>query len=360
MKRISGIVKCFILCATAGLIVQGCMRDFDLKIPEIDNQIVVNCFFTNDSSWAARVYFTHHIDSSGDNSGIEDATVVIENGSGISIHLMHSGNGWYKAGENPVQGEAYRLTVKLDGYKTVSAESYVPPESEIGKMKFLPENGIKFDIFPTVQGAFYAGIRGRWFNPITGYNIYCINREVIEKIKENKNIADTTVNKLKVLEGQTLYSYNVVKKVQELLTAEENAHYWYKVQETFEEFAVCGKLDYRHPFMMKLGGCTSDQAIFYQAPNDNSTLLMNQIGKQDVEIQMASKSEYLPYREFWLEYLDLSSHYYYFLKDFLLQVSNREEINAPPIIVYSNIENGVGIFAGYNSQLFLLNDKNRE
>jgi hypothetical protein len=357
MKHIFEIVKFFTLCTMAGLIVQSCMRDFDLEMPEIDNQIAVNCIFTPDSNWTARVYFTHHLDSSGINSGIENATVDIEDESGNLIHLIHSGNGWYKAGENPVQGKIYSLAVSVEGYKLITAASYVPPNAEIGKMEFLSGNRIRFDISPTGQGVFYAGIRGRRFNPITGYNIYCINRNVIEKINQTKNIPETTVNKLKVLEGQTLYSYNVVEKVQELLTAEENFHHWYLVQEAFEEFAVCGKLNYRPQSMMKLGGCISDQAIFYQAPNDYTTLLMNQTGTQIAEIQMATNSEYFPDWEFWLEYMDLSSDYYYFLKDFLLQVSNRDEINAPPVIVYSNIENGVGIFAGYKSQLFLLNDE---
>jgi hypothetical protein len=191
MKHVSEIVKFFMLCAMAGLIVQSCMRDFDLKMPEIENKIAVNCFFTPDSIWVARVYFTHHIDSSGDNSGIENAVVIIEDGLGKSIILTHSGHGWYKSEEKPVQDKTYFLNIYIEGYKPVTAKSYVPPDSEVGKMEFLSGNRIKFDISPASQGAFYAGIRGRWFNPITGYNIYCINREVIEKIKQTKNIAGT-------------------------------------------------------------------------------------------------------------------------------------------------------------------------
>ena len=345
------------LCAITGLIAHSCMRDIDLEMPEIEDRITVNCIFTPDSNWAARVYFTHHIDSAGNNSGIKNATVVVENDLGSSIPLLHAGDGWYKAAKKPESGKIYSLTVTVQGYKTVTAESYVPPDSEIGNMEFLPHDKIKFDISPTVEGVFFAGIRGRWFNPVTGYNIYCINRDVIEKIKQSKNISDTTVNKLKALEGQRLHSYNVVEKVQNLLTTQENFHHWYLVQEALEEFAVCGKLDSRPQSMMKFSGCSSDQAIFYQAPNDYTTLLMNQAGKQEVEISCTSKSEYQPHLEFWLEYMDLSSDYYYFLKDFLLQLSNRDEINAPPVIVYSNIENGVGIFAGYKSQLILLNEK---
>jgi hypothetical protein len=60
--------------------------------------------------------------------------------------------------------------------------------------------------------------------------------------------------------------------------------------------------------------------------------------------------------EYWIEFMDLSNEYYKFQKDYSLQISNRGDLSGAPVLVYSNIVNGVGIFAGYKSQLFLLND----
>ena len=358
MKRNKNIRTVLFVLFLAGLFFQSCLRDFELQMPEVERQIAVNCFFTPDSSWKAQVYFTHHIDSSGDNAVIVNALVSVEDETGNIVFLNHTRDGIYHSEEKPAAGAHYRLKVEVKGYQTVTAESYVPLKSDLSNWQLLSQNKIRFRITPQLTDEYFIAVRGRYFDTVKGYNIYCINPEVFEHLKENKQLTDEVITHLKPLEGQTLYSYNVVQKVQELMTPEEIFNYWYFVQTTFEEYAVCGKLKYRPQSKMILSGCSSEQAIFYQAPNDLTTLLMNQTGTQDAEISMALNSEHFPDWEFFLEYMDLSSDYYYFLKDFLLQVSNREEINAPPVIVYSNIENGVGIFAGYRSQLINLSELN--
>jgi len=358
MKRNKKIKTILLFLSVASLVFQSCLRDFEIKMPDVEKQIAVKCFFTPDSSWQARVYFTHHIDSSGNNSGIVNALVSVEDETGNLIILNHKKDGWYMSEEKPDEGTYYHLNIEVEGYKTVSAESYVPLKTEINNWQLLSQNKIRFRITPQLTDEYFTAVRGRYFDTVKGYNIYCIDEEVFEHLNENKHLTTEVIKHIMPLEGQTLYSYNVVQKVQELMTPEEIFKYWYFVQRTFEEYAVCGKLNYRPQSEMKLSGCSSEQAIFYQAPNDYTTLLMNQTGTQDAEISMALNSENFPDWEFFLEYMDLSSDYYYFLKDFLLQVSNREEINAPPVIVYSNIENGVGIFAGYQTQLFRLDNGN--
>jgi hypothetical protein len=59
--------------------------------------------------------------------------------------------------------------------------------------------------------------------------------------------------------------------------------------------------------------------------------------------------------EYWIEFLDLSTEYYQFQKDYSLQISNRGNLGNPPLMVYSNIKNGTGIFAGYQKQMFRVN-----
>jgi len=354
MKYISNKKNLNLMLIISGFVFISCLRDFDLTMPEVEKQIAVNCFFTPDTFWEAKVYFTHHIDSSGQNAGIENAVVTIEDSSGNALVLNSAGEGWYRAEERPVQGETYRLTVNVDGFKTVSAESYVPYPSVISAWVFHPGNKISFKITPANTSEFYASLSGKYFDPETGYNIYCIDSEIIKRLEENDRISPEVAGKIKSLEGHTLYSYNVVEKVQELLTDEENFHYWHFIQTVFETYAVCGKLGYRPRSLVFSGGCTSEQGIFYHAPNDYSILLLNETGEQNAEINYGSNSASRPLLERWLEYTDLSSDYYFFLKDYSLQLSNREEINAPPVIIYSNIKNGVGIFAGYRTQVFPL------
>lgn len=351
MKTCQYSIRTIAVLLPVALIINSCLRDFDLNMPDAETHVAVYCLFSPDSTWQARVYFTHHIDSTGNNSGITDATVTVEGQSGQVVLLDHKGMGWYRSDEKPAEGMHYRIVVDVEGYKTITAESYVPLRSDISNVRSYSRNNLCFEINPASEGEYYASIRGRFFDVETGYNIYCITEEVLVKLREQSSLPSGIVEKLKVLEGQTLYSYNVVEKVQALLTAEENFNYWYRIQMVFNEYAVCGKLNYKPSSLIRSGGCTSEQGIFYHAPNDHSILLMNECGKQEVILTVGSFGTSGARYESWIEFTDLSSDYYYFLRDLSLQLSNREEINAPPVIIYSNIHNGAGIFAGYQLQM---------
>lgn len=55
--------------------------------------------------------------------------------------------------------------------------------------------------------------------------------------------------------------------------------------------------------------------------------------------------------EYWLEVVGMSEDYYKYQKSYINQVTNLSNPFSSTIEVYSNIENGVGIFAGYNRQM---------
>ena len=56
-------------------------------------------------------------------------------------------------------------------------------------------------------------------------------------------------------------------------------------------------------------------------------------------------------REYWVEVAQCSLDYYEYYRTYILQVSQRINPYSEPVIVYSNIKNGVGIFAGFNRQM---------
>ena len=56
----------------------------------------------------------------------------------------------------------------------------------------------------------------------------------------------------------------------------------------------------------------------------------------------------------YLQVLYISAAYYEYLKTARLHDYTRENPFAEPLSVYSNVENGYGIFAGYSSQTFEL------
>ncbi len=205
---------------------------------------------------------------------------------------------------------------------------------------------INFNITPNFHKEFYSAIRIMGFNANTGLNIYCFDQKILDALQVAA-VPANVINKLKVLIETRLYSYNIESRIKQLLTEAEYSDYVIKA--VFDSNAVCGKLTYRSPSLFNLRSCFSNQGIFYQATYEASTLLLNETPHQSAEIYFI---DYESTDEEWLEYKDLSSDYYYFLKDYLLQISNRRETNTSPVIIYSNITNGVGIFAGYQQQLF--------
>ena len=58
--------------------------------------------------------------------------------------------------------------------------------------------------------------------------------------------------------------------------------------------------------------------------------------------------------EFWLEIIRGDTDYIEYYRTYILQVSQRINPYSEPVMVYSNINNATGIFAGYNRQMIHL------
>ncbi len=348
-------------------LLNSCLRDFDLDIPLTEKKIAVTCFFSSDTNWEVDVYYTHHIDSVK-NYGISNALVTIKTEEGQIINLKNAKGGKYISDTKPIENKRYFLTVLVNGFDTVFSESYIPSKSQIDNFVFDNNPGpvlhnnfiddvyskISFKISPKVSDPIFASVRILGFDPETGFNTYCFNNHLFE-LMEAENIPQIFINKLKVLKGKKFYSFNIDSCLNSTLV---NASFYDKndILSFLNTNAVCAKHTYRSPSLFKLRKCFSHKAIFYQAPYESATLLMHEKGSQNAEIYFTNLDNFkntgdTVSDEEWVSYSDLSIDYYKYLKDYVLQISNRGDLNSPPVIIYSNIKNGVGIFAGYQQQL---------
>jgi len=74
-------------------------------------------------------------------------------------------------------------------------------------------------------------------------------------------------------------------------------------------------------------------------------------------IPVMNKNDQTDYKEeYWLDVTGMSEDYYKYQKTYIKQVENKNNPFASVIEVYTNIENGVGIFAGYNRQMIHFKD----
>jgi hypothetical protein len=199
---------------------------------------------------------------------------------------------------------------------------------------------VGFTISPPENIKTLCRVRMLWFDTIEGYKRYYFDEESYDRMLEN-GVDAQLVNNLKVLKGQIVFG-----------------PLWNFLAAKFGEANVSGnpqiadatfldRIDYRDLDAFWMGICVAPAGTFYSTPWEDATLLGDFSEKTPADVFTLSGSN----NEFWLEFMDLSPEYYQFQKDYLLQISNRGDISGAPVIVYSNINNATGIFAGYHKQM---------
>jgi hypothetical protein len=120
------------------LILLACERDLEIDMA-IEPPVVVNALFNSDSTWRIRVNKAWAMGEAtfGATSGgpvvwghlsknIENAHVSIMSGSGEQITLAYDTNGFYLSPLKPRAGETYRLSVNVPGELPISSEVVLP------------------------------------------------------------------------------------------------------------------------------------------------------------------------------------------------------------------------------------------
>ncbi|HEY0743900.1 MAG TPA: DUF4249 domain-containing protein [Chryseosolibacter sp.] len=117
--------KYFILFAIFFL--YSCELVVDVDIPIEKNQIVVNSFFTPDSVWKAKVSLSRHILDQADYRYITNANVVIYDGEIPFDTLQHDSLGYYRSNKSgPQPSQSYTIRVNAPGYSIAESSSSCP------------------------------------------------------------------------------------------------------------------------------------------------------------------------------------------------------------------------------------------
>ena len=122
------------------------------------------------------------------------------------------------------------------------------------------------------------------------------------------------------------------------------------------------KVTTRYDDSFQSGYLFSNSLGFSNVSKDIWNVLGEYRGMKDVSlfvtyIPVMNKGSQTDFKEeYWLEVTGMSEDYYKYQKTYIKQVVNQSNPFASVIEVYSNIENGVGIFAGYNRQMIHLHD----
>ncbi|MDG1350274.1 MAG: DUF4249 domain-containing protein [Crocinitomicaceae bacterium] len=286
------------LSVTSFLLFTNCTKEIEFDAQDIAPRIVVNSLFTNDSLWTANISRSVGVLETTSYTSIEDADVSIFDGNGVQVTaLTNQGDGLYTSptGATPQADELYTIEVNAPGYTSVSATNRIPTAVQINSIDTVSstnsdgenilETTINFQD-PSANENYYMVevlVKGTWIDEFEGDTIEF--REPLQISCNDINVE--TINRFNSGGFENTYLYLMLK------------------DENFDG---------------------EDYALTFS--------VINYAELKDLEL----------FGE--IRLVNTSAAYFNYLKSFNMYQSASGNPFATPVQVYSNVENGMGIFAG--------------
>ncbi len=279
-----------ISCALCG-IMAACEKEIELKQSEIDPRIVVNSIFTaNDTIWV-ELSESRNVLFEGEMPTITDATLKLTDGNGTVLgEFVHESNGNYAIPSVfPLAGNRYGITASKEGFESVTAFSSAPQLISLTSIDTVSKADISEMEF-TINFTDNASEKNYYSISITGY--YGYEDEFGEIVYWENNYFST----------KEFYVVNGGGGIGEDGTKNDMEFY-------FPDDLIAGD------------NISFKSSIYFPAANEYPVYFV---------VKVASLSEDLyKYKVTYANYLNAQGSPF-----------------AEPVRVYSNVENGFGIFGG--------------
>ncbi|MGC9353459.1 MAG: DUF4249 family protein [Mariniphaga sp.] len=296
----------FRLLLSALVVLSSCREEIEIDFPEMEIKPVVNCLFSPSYPLKMHVGVTK---TPTDTSTyiIENANISVSGNDGTHIVLHNIGEGYYSADSFiPDKGVIYILEVDIPGFKRITASGSIPV-SESAILSIQSKSGFKTD-------------------PVTGTGeeptIPVQNLEIV--VKDDIEVGDFW--------GISIVQTSVVNRngtIVEIPGEYSPGYYW----GSDDPIIVGEGLGYYNPFLFMF------RDIAFSSQTEKIKLYVS----KDI------KSAY------WLRFFNFSPEAFQYIKSWVIHEYTQDydfwEIYEPQPL-YSNIENGYGIFAGYSMQLY--------
>ncbi|GET25413.1 hypothetical protein NT017_17420 [Prolixibacter sp. NT017] len=341
----------------------------DVHIKNNEKKIVVQGLFSDEKGWDIVLLTTKNMTQNID-TYIKNATVEIASGTDPIIRLHYTKFGHYQSEQKPVAGKVYTLKIDVPGYDQINAQSSIPlpvkakvDDFTINWLTYMyPNDLLDYDVFPlTVR--FEKPVpdanmvfRAKKFNPESGYNRYLLPSSAVKELEQQgipplaatrlRQVADQWQISRDVFEkcfnGTEAYTeitnhYNMLREKLRKKTVKQREYAAFEPTQCFANDNRTSNISYDTNTVFGQGQQVVEAGLLYADPNL----------KYDMQYNYGSK----PGIEYWLEVTQGSIDYYEYYRTYILQISQRLNPYSGPVEVYSNINNGVGIFAGYHRQM---------
>jgi hypothetical protein len=118
--------------------ITSCEKTYEIPIPDEADKVVLNLLMNRDSAMLARVSLSGRMNGSQDMRQLTNATVnLYENGTfkeTLAPDLIHD-RIYYRSKTIPRSGATYRVTAAVQGYTEVSGSDHIPDTVKIGEIK---------------------------------------------------------------------------------------------------------------------------------------------------------------------------------------------------------------------------------
>lgn len=300
-------MKHFLLLVVTCCIICSCQQDYLVENIEFTPKLVVNSIFTVGTTMAVEVNSTRNVlDPSSSIGNIETADVVIKDDAGnILWKLNHTTEGHYFASDINIEaGVPYTIEVSNAGYTTVTATSMIPQQVNTSIVNRVLVEG-------NISDALDVDVQLRDNDTDDNFYVY----EVVDS----------------VLINEQSFEFENFQKVRVLLSSEDEN----------QDRIASNRLLQSRVFLTDNKFANGEYNINFKAktnpdaPTGPVVLTAEKLfSAQKMRVITASENMYEYYKS--------------------LEVNRlRGEANssvAHPVAIYSNISNGLGIFAGYNKE----------
>ena len=287
-----------LLLIFSALTLSNCTKEIEFDAQDIAPRIVVNSLFTNDSIWAAHISRSVGVLETTSYTTIDDANVnIFDANANLVTTLTHQGNGLYTSptGLTPQANQSYTIEASASGYESVNASNSIPSAVPIYQLdtvtstnsdgETILEATITFQDPPNISNYYMLEVyvTGTWINEWEQDT-----KEIREPLQIScDDINVETVNRFNFGGFENTYLYLMLK------------------DQNFDG---------------------ENYALTFTVINYAEVKDMDLFG----EIRLVNTSE----------------EYFNYLKSFNMYQRTINNPFATPVQVYSNVNNGMGIFAG--------------
>ncbi len=280
----------------------SCEENVTIRGTNSQNQVVINSIISKDSTWNVNLSYSKSIFDDSPFEYLDHASAKITNlTSGQTFFLKNKGKGQFQRALHPNEGHSYHLEVTTIDGQIVQATTYVPSvlKVDVGKTDGLDEVGKQ-------------------------------TLEIDIQIEDN--------------------------------ITEENFYVWELVENVYEESTNDDTENSNIAFTLPLVPKKEDSrlktlsSLLFISDNDfnGDTYSTKLTLGNDVLIENPTSIDPVEQPRFSLRIMAVSKDLFEYLRSYELYKQTDIKVTSivQPVEVYSNIENGLGIFGGYNLKEF--------